>query len=254
MTTNHSDLEALSFQAMLGTRNLLPYHLLCSAPVTSRYNISLDSMTLLMVYSQAMSQRTGLLPTIARTVSRMYRRTNSSRLRHKLRQLQELSPSSYLNPGSTVNSDSSSAIVSSSVEARLWFLTRSKLIEPCACRGLKSLSTSHKTSLESHEMLDESWDDARDGMLDANEAPIFETYGDEMELDEADELDLFQEHIIDGIVDEGEEFLDDNLLWKYSQDEVAYDGAEILDDTTSAVHDDSYAMLREFESGGDVVC
>lgn len=189
---------------------------------------------------------------------RVYRRTNSSCLRHKLRRLQELSLSSYLDHGSTEDSDSSGAIFSSVVEARLWFLTRSKLIDALACRSLKSLSTSGTTDFGLHEMLDESLDDAGDVMLDGDEAPIFDAYGDAMELDEANHLDLFREHSLGGIDDEEEEHLEDDLLWKHSRDEVACDGVETLDNNTASyVHDESNAKLCgafAFGSGDDVVC
>lgn len=42
MTTDRSDPEVLSFQAMLAARNLLPYPLLCSAPVMSRYSTTIE--------------------------------------------------------------------------------------------------------------------------------------------------------------------------------------------------------------------
>ena len=177
-------------------------------------------------------------------MSCVYRRTNSSRLRNKLRRLQESPLSSHLDRGSTEDSNSSSDIFSSSVEARLWFLTQSKLFDPFACRGLKSLNTSNKTSLGSQEMLDESLDDAEDVMLDGNEVRILDGYGDAMELDEANHVDLFHEHSLDGIADEGEEPWDNNLFRKHSQDEVSYNRGENLDnDTTSSVNNEFSAKL-----------
>lgn len=190
-------------------------------------------------YVKAVSQRTDLLPMIARTVSRVYRRTNSSRLRHKLKRLQESSLSSYLDHGSNEDFDSSSAMSPSSVEVRLWFLTRSKLIDPFACRCLKSLGTFNKTGLGSYEMLDDLLDDVGDEMLDRNEAPAYDAYGDAMELDEANHLDLFQEHFPDGTSEEVEKPLDNDLFWEHSQDEVAYDSGETVDgDIASSAHDE----------------
>ena len=157
-------------------------------------------------------------------MSRLYRHTGSSRLKHKLRQLQESSTGSYLDCGSIEDSDPSGATISSSVEVRLWFLTHSKLIDPVACRGLKSLSILNKPGLESHEMLDKSLDDAGDVMLDGDEAPIFDANGDAMELDEANHLDLFREYSMGGIDDKGEDPFNGDLFWEHSQDEVAYDG------------------------------
>ena len=142
----------------------------------------------------------------------MNRRTNSSRLRHKFSRLQEFSLSSHLDHGSIKDSSSGSATCSSSVEVRLWFLTRSKLFDPFACKGLKSLNI-NKPGLGSQEMLDESFDDAEDEMLDGNEARIFDSYGDAMELDEANYLDLFHEHSLDEIAHEGEEPWDNNIFW-----------------------------------------
>lgn len=192
---------------------------------------------------QAVTQRTALLPIIARTVARVYRRTNTSGLKDELKRLQEVSISNYLDRGSTENFDSSSVIFSSSIEARLWFLMQSKLIDPLACRALKSLSTSNQSSFGSHEMLDESLEGAEDVMLDGDEAaPMFDAYGDVMELDPGYQADLFQENCPDGIAGDRENSLDDDLFWDHSQDEIAHDGMETLDDDTmthmpgSAVH------------------
>lgn len=194
---------------------------------------------------------------IVRSICRLYRRTNSNRLRYKLQQLQELSLSGSLDHGSTEDSDSFSTILSSSVEARLWFLTRSKLIDPFACRGLKSLNTAHNTCFGSHEMLDEPLDDAGDLLLGGDETPILDAYGAAMELGETDDLDLFQEHCLSGIADEGEELLDGDLFWEHSQDEVAYDQVMLLnDDTSTLMSDDSHAKIfgaLAFESGNDGV-
>lgn len=59
-------------------------------------------------------------------------------------------------------------------------------------------------------MLDESLDVAGDVLLDQDEAPIFDLFGDAMELDAADHLDLFQEHSLTEAADEGE-LLDDDF-------------------------------------------
>lgn len=167
-------------------------------------------------------------------------------MRHKIRQLQESSTSSYLDCGSIEGSDPSGATISSSVEVRLWFLAHSKLVDPVACRGLKSLSTPKKPGLESHEMLDKSLDDAGDVMLDGDEAPIFDANGDAMELDEANHLDLFREYSMDGNDDKGEDPFNGDLFWEHSQDEVAYDGVE--------TQDDKFCGVLAFESGDDMVC
>ena len=185
-----------------------------------------------MVPYQAVAQRAALLPIIATSMSRVYRRTDTSGLKYKLKQLKEVSVNNYLDRGSTENSDSSSVILSSSIKARLWFLMQSKLIDPLACRGLKSLSTPNKPGFGSHEMLDESLEGAEDVMLDGDEAAMFDAYGDLMELDPGYQVDLFQEHSPDGIADDGENFLDDDLFWDHSQDEIAHDGMETLDDDT----------------------
>ena len=158
-------------------------------------------------------------------MSRVYCRSTSSRLRHKLNRLQELSDSSYVDHDLTEDSRSSSAAFSFSVEARLWYLTWNNLIDPVACRVLKPLRVSNKEGLGSHEMLDESLDDAGDVMLDQDEASVFDANTDAMELDEANRLDSFQEHSLD---DEGEEALDEDLFWQH--DEVAYDGVKSIED------------------------
>ena len=231
MTANRSNRQVLSFQATLGSPNLLPYHLFFSIPVMPRYDLSSASITLLKVQYQAISQHSRLLPTIARAVSGVHGRTNYSRLRHRLDRLQELPPSSHLDHGPTKDSSS----ISGSVEARLWLLTQSKLYDPSTCRGLKSLNTSNETGLGSQEMLDESLDDsgdvmldggetrtldshdnAGDVMLDENETLIFGSHDDAMELDEANHVDPFHQHSLDGIAHEGEGPWDNNLLWKHS--------------------------------------
>ena len=200
---------------------------------------------------QAVTQRTALLPIIARTVARVYRRTNTSGLKDELKRLQEVSISNYLDRGSTENSDSSSVIFSSSIEARLWFLMQSKLIDPLACRALKSLSTSNQSSFGSHEMLDESLEGAEDVMLDGDEAAMFDAYGDVMELDPGYQADLFQENCPDGIAGDRENFLDDDLFWDHSQDEIAHDGMETLDDDTTTHMPGSAGHLGSWD---DALC
>ena len=168
----------------------------------------------------------------------MYRRTNSSRLKHKLRRLQGLPFSSSLDHGSIEDTDLSSATLSSSVEARLWFLTRSRLIDPLACKALKSLSNTIKTGPGSHGMVEESLHDADDVMLDEGDVSIFDAHSQAMELDQVDHLERFQEQSLDRSVDEGQE--DHDLFWEHCQDEVVYDGMESQeDDTTPSLHIDS---------------
>ncbi len=109
-------------------------------------------------------------------------------------------------------------------------------------------------------MLDESLNDAGDVMLDEDEAPIFDAYGDAMELDEVNYSDLFQEHPLDNIADKGEEPLDDDLFWEHSQDEVAYDRVEALnvdDDSFSSLQNNSCAKFCgafAIASEDDVIC
>lgn len=129
---------------------------------------------------------------------------------------------------------------------RLWFLARSKLIDPDACRGLKSLSTSNIPGSGSHEMLDEPSDDAGDVMLDGGEALIFDANGDAMELDKTSHLDLFHEQSLDGIVDGGEVPFDGDLFWEHSLDEVAYDKLETLGD--------KFCGASASEPGNDILC
>ena len=110
-------------------------------------------------------------------------------------------------------------------------------------------------------MLDETLEDAGDVMLDGggdeDKAPMFDAYGDSMELDGANHLDLFEEHSLDGFADEGEELLDDDFLSEHAQGEILYDGADSLDaDTTSAMRESSYpkhCRAFRFESGDEVV-
>ena len=75
------------------------------------------------------------------------------------------------------------------------------------------MNTSNKTGLGSQEMLDESLDDAGDTMLDGDEAQISDSYGDAMELDEANHVDLFHEHSLDETAHEGEEPWDNDIFW-----------------------------------------
>ena len=192
-----------------------------------------DPMTLLMVSYQAVSQRADLLPTIARALTRVHGRTSSSGLRNKIERLQHDS-----NRDATVDSDSNRVVLLSSVELRLWFLTRSKLIDTFACRVLKSFSTSNRMSSGSHEMLDETLDGVGDLMLDEEQASTFDTHGD---FDAAYHVDLFQEHSLDGIRNEGADPPDDDLFWEHFQDEVEFDGMDnFSDNTKSSVRSESY--------------
>ena len=119
-----------------------------------------------------------------------------------------------------MDSGSNSVMFSSDVEARLWLLTRSKLIDPLACRALKSLSPSTGSGVLSHQVLDESLDGAEDVMLDEDEPQDPLGHGD---LDPAYHVDLFQEHSSDETSDEEDDILDDDTFWEHPQDEVAYD-------------------------------
>lgn len=102
----------------------------------------------------------------------------------------------------------------------------------------------NKTGLGSQEMLDESVDDVEDTMLDGDEARIFDSYGDAMELDETNHADLFHEHSLDEFAHEGEEPWDNNNFWQHSQDDVSYDTGETLDDdTTSSANDELHVKL-----------
>ena len=142
------------------------------------------------------------------------------------------------------DTDSSSDMFSSSVEARLWFLTKSKLIDPLACKGLKSLSISNGTTFGSHGIFDESLDGTEEDMLDGDEAPILDTIGDAMELDPPNFLDPFRENVRDEAVNEGKDSLDDDLFWEHAQEEIEYDSAETLEDnSTSSAHDESYSAF-----------
>ena len=191
-------------------------------------------------------------------MSRINYRTNSSRLREKLQRLQ-LSPRGYL---LTRDRDSTGAAISSFVEARLWFLIQSKLIDPRACRSLKSLRKSNSTGLGLHSVLDEPLEDVGDIMLDGDgdeaEASMSDAYGDSMELDGANDLDLFEEHSLDWIADEPVEPLEDDFLSKHAEGHIVYDGTETLDaGTTSAMRESSYpkhCRAFGFEPGNEVVC
>ena len=131
------------------------------------------------------------------------------------------------------NNDSNSDMFSSSVEVRLWFLTKSKLIDPSACKGLKSFGTSNRTGFGTHGVLDESLNVAEGVMLDEDEDPILDTIGDVMEIDPPHFLDLSQESAREGS-------LDDDLFWEHSQEEIIYDNVETWDDdSTSSANDDS---------------
>ena len=99
------------------------------------------------------------------------------------------------------------------------------MIDPVACRAFKSLKTSNIPCLLSHEMLEESLDDAEDEMLDGNEVlQTLDAKGDATELGEVKHLDLVREYSLDGIADEGESvFDDDDALWEHTQYEVTSD-------------------------------
>lgn len=62
-----------------------------------------------------------------------------------------------------------------------------------------------------------------DGDGDEAEASMFDAYGDSMELDGANDLDLFEEHSLDGIADERVEPLDDDFLSEHAEGQIVYD-------------------------------
>ena len=193
-----------------------------------------------MVWYQAVSQRADLLPTIARTLTRVHRRTSSSGLRNKLERLQQVTNSADSGCDATVDSDSIRVVSLSSVEVRLWFLTRSKLIDTLACRVLKSFSTSDRMSSGSDEMLDETSDGVGDVMLDEEQASTLDAYGD----DAAYHVDLFKEHSLDGITNEGADLPDGHPFWEHFQNEVEFDGVDnSSDNTVSSVRSESYANI-----------
>lgn len=153
-------------------------------------------------------------------MSRVHRRTNTSGPNDKFKRLQEGLIINYFDCDPTVDSDSNSVMLSSCVEARLWLLARSKLIDPLACRALKPLSSFTGSGFLSQEILDESLDGAEDVMLDDDEPREPLAHGD---LDPAYHVDLFQEHFSDETSDEEDDLLDDDSLREHPQDEVAYD-------------------------------
>ena len=194
-------------------------------------------MTLLMVSYQAVSQRAGLLPTIASTLTRVCRRTSSGGLKNKLELLQQATNSADSDCDAAAESDSNRVVLLSSVEVQLWFLTRSKLVDTSACRVLKSFSTSRRMYSVSHEMLDETLDSAGDVMLDEEQASTSDAYGD---LDAAYTVDLFQEHLLDGITNQAPESPHGDLFWEH-QNEVEFDGVDnFSDNITSSVGSESY--------------
>ena len=111
-------------------------------------------------------------------------------------------------------------------------------------------------------MLDEPLEDAGDIMLDGDgdeaEASMFDAYDDSMELDGANDLDLFEEHSLDGIADKRVQPLDDDFLSEHAEGQIVYDGTETLDaGTASMMRESSYpkhCRAFAFESGDDVVC
>ena len=134
----------------------------------------------------------------------MYRRTNSN---------DEVSLSSELDHSLSEELNSSGHSFSFIVEVRLWLLMQSKLVNPLACRGLKSLSTSSVTGIDSHEMLDDSLDVAGDIMLDEDDAPILDEYGDAMELDAPYHVEFPREHSLERFSGEGNDPLNDDVSW-----------------------------------------
>ena len=67
-------------------------------------------------------------------------------------------------------------------------------------------------SVGSHEMLDETLDGVGDVMLDEGQASTNDTYGD---LDAAYHVDLFQEHSLNRIDNEGADSPDGDLFWEH---------------------------------------
>ena len=119
---------------------------------------------------------------------------------------------------------------------------------------------SNSTGLGSYTVLDEPLENEGDIMLDGDgdeaEALMFDAYGDSMELDGANDLDLFDDHSLDGIADERVEPLDDDFLSGHAEGHIVYDRTETLDaGTTSAIGERSYpkhCRAFGFESGDKV--
>lgn len=108
-----------------------------------------------------------------------------------------------------MDSDANCNALLSSVEVRLWFLTRSKLIDCLACKNLKSFSISNRMISGSHELPDETLDGVGDEMLDEEQASTSDSYDD---LNTAYHFDLFQEHSLDGITNEAADSPDGDLF------------------------------------------
>ena len=87
-------------------------------------------------------------------------------------------------------------------------------------------------------MLDETLDGVGDLMLDEEQASTLNTHGDS---DPACHVDLFQEHSLDGISNEGADPLDDDLFCEHFQTEVEFDGMDNFSDNTKfSVRSESY--------------
>ena len=113
-------------------------------------------------------------------------------------------------------------------------------------------------NLGSHEMLDESYDDVGDVMLDGDEVSILDACSDAIELDEANYVDRFQKPSLNRTAVEREEPWNEDLFWEHSKDEVAYDRTETLEDaTTHSSRDDPLLSSKgafALESGDNVAC
>ena len=87
-------------------------------------------------------------------------------------------------------------------------------------------------------MLDETLDGVGDVMLDEEQASTFDAYSDS---NAAYHVDLFQEHSLDGITNEGADPPDGNLFCEHFQNEVEFDGMDnFSDNTKSSVRSESY--------------
>lgn len=112
----------------------------------------------------------------------IHRRTKSTTLRHRLDRLLNLAPDKYLEEDRIPypSSGMSSLNLTDAINARLWLLTKSKMLDPFAGQKLKPLETSKRTSDEgitSNSMLE----DALTG--DGVDTPLFDTQHSDPSID-----------------------------------------------------------------------
>ncbi|KAL2041170.1 hypothetical protein N7G274_006114 [Stereocaulon virgatum] len=194
-------------------------------------------------YAQAILHRDAFHSTIAYTMTSIHHRTKSTTLRRRLDRLLDLAPDEYLEEDRIPSPSSglSSLNLTDAIKARLWLVTKSKMLDPLAGQKLKPLDTLRRTSKEgitSNSMLE----DALTG--DGSDKPFFDAQHGDPSIDNQhifigghlgysgylfEELDVLEADKSHDLLEEYPAFDEDNLtLFDGLDDELLFESQGIL--------------------------